>query len=138
MNKASKTNRKSDEKTEKQQFEDYELNIIDHTHRIYFNPDQSSIKEVHQAELDSIIQLLNKYDVLSIDIAGFASKDGNPRYNLKLSQQRALIVLNYFVEKGVSEDRIIAQGYGSVKDEEGDPEEHRRADVRIVSSTEVE
>ncbi|MEM9859122.1 MAG: OmpA family protein [Bacteroidota bacterium] len=116
----------------KPEFEDYELKIIDHTHQIFFNTDQSSIKEVHQSELDSIVQLLNKYDVLSIDIAGYASKDGNPRYNLQLSQKRALIVLDYFKEKGLGEERIIAQGYGSVKDEEGDPEQHRRADVAIV------
>lgn len=118
---------------QKKEFEDYELKIIDHTHQIFFNTDQSSIKEVHQSELDSIVQLLNKYDILSIDIAGYASKDGNPRYNLQLSQKRALIVLDYFISQGLTEDRIIAQGYGSVKDEEGDPEEHRRADVRIVS-----
>ncbi|MEM6525092.1 MAG: OmpA family protein [Bacteroidota bacterium] len=117
---------------EKREFEDYELRIIDHTHQIFFNTDQSSIKDVHQAELDSIVQLLNKYDILSIDIAGYASKDGNPRYNLQLSQKRALIVLDYFKSKGLGEDRIIAQGYGSVKDEEGDPEQHRRADVAIV------
>ncbi|MEM6813352.1 MAG: OmpA family protein [Bacteroidota bacterium] len=117
---------------EKKEFEDYELKIINHTHQIFFNTDQSSIKAVHQAELDSIVQLLNKYDVLSVDIAGYASKDGNPRYNLQLSQKRALIVLGYFKSKGLSEDRIIAQGYGSVKEEGGDPEEHRRADVAIV------
>lgn len=121
---------------EEKEFEDYELKIIDHTHQIFFNTDQSSIKEVHQSELDSIVQLLNKYDVLSIDIEGYASKDGNPRYNLQLSQKRALIVLDYFISKGVNEDRIIARGYGSVKEEDGDPEEHRRADVKIVSREE--
>ena len=115
------------------EFEDYELRIMGHIHRIYFNTDQSSIKDDHQSELDSIIQLLNKYEVLNIEIAGYASKDGNPRYNLQLSQKRALIVLDYFIEKGVNEDRIVARGYGSITDEEGDPEEHRRADVRIVS-----
>lgn len=121
---------------EEKEFEDYELKIIDHTHQIFFNTDQSSIKDVHQSELDSIVQLLNKYDVLSIDIEGWASKDGNPRYNLQLSQKRALIVLDYFIAKGINEDRIIARGYGSVKEEDGDPEEHRRADVKIVSREE--
>ncbi|TRX51862.1 OmpA family protein [Fulvivirga sp. M361] len=117
-------------------FEDYELKIMDHVHKIFFNTDQSSIKDEHQAELDSIIQLLNKYDVLHIDIAGYASKDGNPRYNLQLSQKRALIVLDYLIGHGLNEDRVVARGYGSITDEEGDPEGHRRADVKIVGRTE--
>ena len=115
-------------------FEDFELKLMGHTHRIYFNTDRSSIKDQHQSELDSIVQLLNKYDVLNIDIAGYASKDGNPRYNLQLSQKRALIVLDYFIEKGINEDRIVARGYGSITGDEGDPEEHRRAEVKIFST----
>ncbi|MTI21064.1 hypothetical protein E1176_08540, partial [Fulvivirga sp. RKSG066] len=116
----------------KLEFSEDELRLMDHTHKIYFNTDQSSIKEDHAAELDSIVQLLAKHEVLNIDIAGFASADGNPKYNLDLSHKRALIVLNYFLEQGVDEDRIVARGYGSI-DEDSEAEEQRRADVRIVS-----
>lgn len=116
------------------QFDERELSLMNHSHKIFFNTDQSAIKDEHQMELDSIIQLINKHDVLNIDIAGFASSDGNPRYNLDLSHKRALIVLDYFVSKGVSEERIIARGYGAV-DEDSSPEEQRRADVRVVLSS---
>jgi len=114
------------------EFTDDELRLMDHTHRIYFSTDQSKIKEDHEAELDSIVQLLDKHQVLNIDIAGFASSDGNPRYNLDLSHKRALIVLNFFIQAGVDEERIVARGYGSI-DEDSTPEQQRRADVRIVS-----
>ncbi|QSE96673.1 OmpA family protein [Fulvivirga lutea] len=114
-------------------YDEHEIKLMDHTHPIFFNNDQSAIKEQHQAELDSIVQLIHKYNFLNIDISGYASADGNPRYNLELSNKRALIVLNYLVDQGVDENRIVAKGYGSVKDQTGDPEEHRRADVRIVS-----
>ncbi|MBL3658388.1 OmpA family protein [Fulvivirga sediminis] len=115
-------------------FEAHEMKLMDHAHRIYFNAAQSAIDEVHREELDSIISLLNKYKVLDINISGFASADGNPRYNLQLSQKRALIVLDYFVSHGVPEERIVAQGFGAVKAEGGgDPEENRRADVSIVA-----
>ena len=115
------------------QFEKHELQLMNHSHKIFFNTDQSAIKEEHQMELDSIIQLVNKHDVLNIDIAGFASSDGNPRYNLDLSHKRALIVLNYFVSKGISEERIVARGFGAI-DEDSPPEQQRRADVRVVLS----
>jgi outer membrane protein OmpA-like peptidoglycan-associated protein len=115
------------------QYDEHELKLMDETHRIFFNNDQSAIGEKHRAELDSIVQMIYKYSFLAIDIAGYASKDGNPRYNLELSNKRALIVLNYLVDQGVDESRIVARGFGSITDEGGDPEEHRRADVRIVS-----
>ncbi|GAA0190450.1 hypothetical protein GCM10009122_52030 [Fulvivirga kasyanovii] len=114
-------------------FEAHELKLMNQTHKIFFNTDQSAIKDEHQAELDSIIRLVNKHDVLNIDIAGFASSDGNPRYNLELSHKRALIVLDYLVSKGVSEERIVARGYGAI-DEDTTPEQQRRADVRVVMS----
>lgn len=117
-------------------FEPHELQLMSHSHKIYFNTDQTAIKEEHQAELDSIIRLLQKHQVLSIDIAGFASSDGNPRYNLELSQKRALIVLDYFVSKGIDEERIVARGYGAI-DEDTTPEQQRRADVRVVMSADA-
>jgi outer membrane protein OmpA-like peptidoglycan-associated protein/tetratricopeptide (TPR) repeat protein len=113
-------------------FETYELNLIGGTHKVYFDASQSRIQEQHQVELDSIITLLMKYDQLKIDIAGFASSDGNPKYNLDLSHKRALIVFDFFVENGIPEDRIIAKGYGSLEHVEGVGEENRRAEVRIV------
>lgn len=114
-------------------YDEHEVKLMDHTHPIFFNSDQSAIKEQHKAELDSIVQLIHKYNFLNIDISGYASKDGNPRYNLELSNKRALIVLNYLVDQGVDEHRIVAKGYGSVTDDSDNPEMNRRADVRIVS-----
>lgn len=114
-----------------QQFAPHELKLMDKSHKIYFNTDQTAIKDEHRVELDSIVGLLNRHAVLSIDIAGFASSDGNPRYNLELSHKRALIVLRYFVSKGIQEERIVARGFGAIT-EDSAPELQRRADVRVV------
>jgi outer membrane protein OmpA-like peptidoglycan-associated protein/tetratricopeptide (TPR) repeat protein len=115
-------------------FEVHEVKLMAQSHRIFFNSSQSAIEGKHQEELDSIVHLINRYPNLTIDIAGYASADGNPRYNLELSNKRALIVLDYLVGKGVSENRITARGFGSVASSDGgDPEENRRADVKIVS-----
>ncbi|MDX1627539.1 MAG: OmpA family protein [Fulvivirga sp.] len=118
-------------------FSDADLRLMDRTHKIYFSTDQSRIREEHEAELDSIVNLLQEHQVLNIDIAGFASSDGNPRYNLELSNKRALIVLDFFIKKGIAEDRIVARGYGSI-DEDSPPEMQRRADVRIVTQRKVQ
>ncbi|MEO1051851.1 MAG: OmpA family protein [Bacteroidota bacterium] len=122
------------ENSQKVKFEEHELNLIASAHKIYFNARQSAIDSKHEQELDSVINLINKYEILSIDVAGFASADGNPRFNLELSQKRALIVLNYLVSKGVDESRIVAKGYGAIEHSEGSGEENRRAEVRIVGA----
>lgn len=125
--------RELEKETESANFETHELNLMARSHKIYFNTDQTAIKDEHQLALDSIVGLVNKHDVLKIDISGFASPDGNPRYNLELSHKRALIVLDYFVRKGVDEEKIIARGFGAI-DEDTTPELQRRADVRVVNS----
>ena len=114
-------------------FEVHETKLMDMNHRVYFNTSQSAIEQVHRVQLDSIVDLLNKYEVLNIEIAGYASPDGNPRYNLDLSHKRALIVLDYFIKRGIDESRIVARGYGSIENEKESKEESRRAEVKIVS-----
>ena len=113
-------------------FEAQEVELMAVSHKIFFNASQSAIQEKHQDELDRIIKLIKKYEVLNIDIAGYASSDGNTRYNLELSHRRAMIVLNYFVENGVPEERIVARGFGSISGAEGLSDEARRAEVRII------
>lgn len=132
VNTANQIENELTETQETQPFEDYELNLIGGTHKVYFDASQSHIQEQYQVELDSIITLLKKYKKLRIDIAGFSSSDGNPKYNLDLSHKRALIVLDFFIENGIPEDQIIARGYGSLQHSEGVGEENRRAEVRIV------
>ncbi|HNP18976.1 MAG TPA: OmpA family protein [Fulvivirga sp.] len=114
-------------------YELHEEKLMAETHRIFFNSSQSEIEPIHRAELDSIVQMVKKYEDLTINIAGYASADGNPRYNLELSNKRALIVLDYLISQGVNENKIVARGYGSITDGGHDPEQNRRADVTIVA-----
>lgn len=116
-------------------YEENEMKLIEETHPIYFDASQSGIQEVHQAELDDIVAMVKKYPKLRIDIAGYASKDGNPKYNLDLSHKRAMIVHDYLIKQGVDDFRIIAKGFGSLENAEGGTgEENRRADVKVLGA----
>ncbi|MBN1755788.1 PD40 domain-containing protein [bacterium] len=79
---------------------------------IFFDFDKSEIKPESESELNRVIQLFNKYPNLKIEIQGYADSVGHEAYNLWLSQTRAEAVMNYLLDKGVSQDRLSAQGFG--------------------------
>lgn len=56
--------------------------------------------------LDKMVEILKKYPDVSIDVIGYASKDGNKDKNLRLSARRADTVASYIVSKGISDKRI--------------------------------
>lgn len=50
-----------------------------------------------------------------ITVSGHTDRLGSQQYNQALSEQRAMAVRNYLVEKGVSADMIDAVGYGKTQ-----------------------
>lgn len=79
---------------------------------IYFDYDKSDIRSDAEIELAKILAALNEYENLKIHIESHTDSRGRDAYNLKLSERRAQSTLNWFMEKGVSKDRLSAKGYG--------------------------
>lgn len=75
---------------------------------------------------------------LRVELAGHTDSVGSAEYNLELSRERAEAVRNYLIDMGVSEDRLVARGYGEQKPirsnatEEG-RERNRRVEFNVVS-----
>lgn len=109
----------------------YDKALLTKLVKVYFDSDKSELKTQYHAELSTILDLLNKNPDLGIEISGYASSDGSEDYNRKLSNERAIEVLNYFNFKGVVRRRIVARGYGSTQNE-ANPTEGRRVEIRLV------
>ena len=79
---------------------------------IQFETGKAVIKKTSHKMLDEIVQILNDYPDYYMTIDGHTDDVGKEESNLQLSKDRANAVRNYFIGKGVSESRLVANGYG--------------------------
>ncbi len=82
---------------------------------IQFETGKATIKKTSNKLLDEIVKILNDYPDYAMTIDGHTDNVGKPDKNLQLSKDRANSVKNYFVSKGISADRLEANGYGDTK-----------------------
>lgn len=106
--------------------------LLNKSAKIYFDAGKSDLKPQYNAELDQLLDVLNKYPDLGIEISGFASAEGTEELNRELSNKRAIAVLDYMNHRGIVRRRIVAKGYGASKDDTATKEEGRRVELRIV------
>ncbi len=79
---------------------------------IQFDTGKSTIKSKSYKDLDNIVKIMNKYPRTKFSIDGYTDNTGNKDRNLKLSDDRANSVKQYFINKGISASRLTAKGHG--------------------------
>ena len=62
--------------------------------------------------LNDLVKLLNDNPNITIEIGAHTDFVGTEEANIKLSQERAMSVVNYLTEHGIESARITAKGYG--------------------------
>lgn len=80
---------------------------------INFKTGSKRLTNASYATLDDVVTLLRQIPAANLEVQGHTDKTGKEKTNLELSQERAQTVMDYFVKKGISENRIRAIGYGS-------------------------
>lgn len=73
---------------------------------IYFDFDKSEIREEHKAFLDRMIKVVKGHSDLRVLVTGHTDSEGTNGYNDGLSKRRAEAIIKYFVDHGLSEDRL--------------------------------
>lgn len=79
---------------------------------VYFDFDKSSIRAVHEKDLERVSLMIKKMKNLKLYLSGHADQRGNEDYNLKLAERRAKAVLEYLVQRGVERNRIEYKWFG--------------------------
>ncbi|WMN06157.1 OmpA family protein [Marivirga arenosa] len=116
----------------------YDKSLLEPVYKIYFDVGEAKFADKYNSQLQEIYEQLQKHDALGIQISGYASAEGDPELNRKLSNKRAIEVVNFFNYKGVVRRRIIAKGYGSTKSDTKNPAENRRVEVQIIDLNNVD
>ena len=113
-------------------------NKIEFKEKIQFETAKSVILPQSFSLLDDIVKVIKENDhIKKLAIEGHASAEGDPKKNLKLSDDRSKSVLKYIVDHGIDAGRLTAKGYGITKPiadnttEEG-REKNRRVEFNIV------
>jgi outer membrane protein OmpA-like peptidoglycan-associated protein len=104
---------------------------------IFYETDSFALKSESEAELDKIIEFLNKNPGIKVEISGHTDNVGSIEYNLTLSENRAKTVYQYLIRNYIIQDRLRYKGYGmskpltSNKTEEGRAM-NRRTELKIL------
>jgi outer membrane protein OmpA-like peptidoglycan-associated protein len=74
--------------------------------KIYFDYNKADLREDHSSILDKAYRDLTKNPEARLLVTGNCDSRGSSEYNMKLGTKRAQVVKNYFIQKGIAEDRI--------------------------------
>ncbi len=82
---------------------------------INFDTGKADIKPEHQSVIQEIVSLLTQNPGIRLIVEGHTDNVGDSESNKVLSEERAKMVVNALVQKGISSERLQAVGYGQEK-----------------------
>lgn len=113
---------------------------------IYYEFNSADLNNRSRNVLDTtLLVLLKEAPEFIIEIGAHTDSIGDSQYNLQLSQQRADNVVKYLISKGISADKLVAKGYGTLipvapnylpdgSDNPEGREKNRRTEFRIIGT----
>ncbi len=98
---------------------------------ISYETGSANLTAISSYELSNVVEILQQYPDIRVEIAGHTDNTGDPQSNMALSEARAMSVSNYLTSKGISSSRFTAvRGYGSTREATSNDTEEGRAENR--------
>lgn len=105
---------------------------------VYFETGSATLDQKSRYELQEIAAILNQNPSVNIELGGHTDNTGDDQANFILSEERAEAVRSFLNNSGITDDRMVALGYGELRPIETNDtvegrETNRRTELRIVS-----
>ncbi len=79
---------------------------------IYFDLDRSFIRQDAALELEKVLDVMNQYPNMVVDVRSHTDSRQTTDYNAALSKRRAKATIEWLVNNGLAKARLTAKGYG--------------------------
>ncbi len=80
---------------------------------VFFEVDSWMLKKESMKELINLLNMLKDNKDIIVEIGGYTDATGTDEHNQILSEKRAVAVVTFLKENGVSSDRLKFKGYGN-------------------------
>lgn len=105
---------------------------------VFFDTDKYFLRPESKSELNRLVDLLNEYPTMKIEVSGHTDIRGSLEHNITLSRNRANSVVTYLIEKGINKERLVFEGYAfnqpiATNDTEEGRQLNRRVEFKILS-----
>jgi outer membrane protein OmpA-like peptidoglycan-associated protein len=116
--------------------------VVEFSSAVLFGFDKSTLSSAAKANLDKLVIVLKNYPDTDIEVQGHTDSKGTDAYNQTLSEQRAISVTAYLVDKGISNKRLTIKGFGEklpkyVNDTAEGREKNRRVEFLITANEQM-
>ena len=106
--------------------------------RIYFEHDRTDFMPQALIQLKQLLEFLNRYPELKVEIRGHTDNVGTAAYNQDLSERRSAAVVKWLVSKGINSSRLMSSGSGSNEPVSTNAtsqgrSQNRRVEVKVIS-----
>jgi outer membrane protein OmpA-like peptidoglycan-associated protein len=105
---------------------------------LLFETGKATLMPESDVQLKNIAEIMKAFPNVKIKIGGYTDNDGDPKFNMKLSAERATNVMNALANLGVEKPRMAAEGYGKehpvcpANDTPECKQQNRRIAVRVT------
>ena len=98
---------------------------------IRFEFNSAALTDDSEEGVEMLRAFLENHPEIRVELAGHTDNVGSDAYNLKLSNERAEVVRQALIDRGIVPERLSARGHGAAKPlQPNDTEEHRAMNRR--------
>lgn len=105
---------------------------------VFFDSGKSNLRLESNLEIEKLYTILRENPQITVEISGHTDNVGNPTANIKLSTDRAQVIKQALIAKGIDANKLKTNGYGQKKpiasntSEEG-RQQNRRTEFLILA-----